>query len=53
MLGLGRGPAQQTQQQRGPQAPQQQFQLPSNRSVQCHLLFTFTTRTQKAHHLNV
>ncbi|XP_025105919.1 protein transport protein Sec23A-like isoform X2 [Pomacea canaliculata] len=34
MLGLGRGPAQQTQQQRGPQAPQQQFQLPSNRFLQ-------------------
>ncbi|XP_076441689.1 protein transport protein Sec23A-like isoform X2 [Babylonia areolata] len=32
MLGIGRGPAQ--QQQRGPQAPQQQFQLPSNRFLQ-------------------
>lgn len=32
MLGIGRGQAQ--QQQRGPQAPQQQFQLPSNRFLQ-------------------
>ncbi|KAK7103754.1 protein transport protein Sec23A-like isoform X2 [Littorina saxatilis] len=32
MLGIGRGQA--PQQQRGPQAPQQQFQLPSNRFLQ-------------------